>query len=73
MMQLKAALPMLFELIYHGPGMALSTRTAISDRAKGLQNAVDEFFPLAHKAYCCWHLQQNIKDHHGGAKAAKLF
>lgn len=44
----------------------------ISDRDKGLL-AADQELNNFHRAYCCWHIQKNIKDSHGGELASKIF
>ncbi|KAE8208357.1 hypothetical protein CF327_g7125 [Tilletia walkeri] len=41
--------------------------TIISDRDKGLMNAVENLIPNAQHAYCCYHLAANLKKHHGAA------
>ncbi len=45
--------------------------TIISDRDKGLA-AVDDRVPSAHRAWCCWHIAQNVRRNHGDA-AEKVF
>ena len=39
--------------------------TTMSDRDKGLLNAMKEIIPNVHHAHCCWHLAENIKKHFG--------
>ncbi|MGI4851955.1 MAG: transposase [Janthinobacterium lividum] len=43
----------------------------ISDRDKGLLRAVQEQFPLAHQAYCVYHLSKNVQQH-ASTKAAAV-
>lgn len=73
--QLRIALPILFRELPQLTcfGQPKNIRIDISNRDKGLQNAINEFFPYAHEAFCCQHIAQNIKDRHIGAKAQKLF
>jgi MULE transposase-like protein len=42
------------------PELATEAVTAISDRDKGLREAVDQLGPLCLAAYCCWHLKENL-------------
>ncbi len=49
------------------PGLAI-----ISNRKKGLENAVEEHFPLAHHSHCCFFLANNVQTPYGQA-CCKLF
>lgn len=55
------------------PEVNSSDTVIISDRDKGLvSKEVDERIPLVTRAWCCWHIAQNIRRHHGDA-AEKVF
>ena len=46
--------------------------TLISDRDKGLLKA-DGIFPYAIRAWCCFHLSENVKLAYGGISARDAF
>jgi hypothetical protein len=47
----------------------------VSDRSKGLENAVTQHLPLVHHAHCTQHMQDNVRrlKGGGGAAAAAIF
>ena len=45
----------------------------ISDRDKGLKEAIKKRFPNAAVAHCCQHIADNIQAYHGGAKIREKF
>ena len=45
-----------------------TTLTVISDRCKGIDNAVSEFLPRAAHSYCAFHIRQNLEQY--GSRAA---
>jgi transposase-like protein len=40
----------------------------ISDRDKGLKEAIKKWFPNAAVGHCCQHIADNIQAYHGAAK-----
>ncbi|KAE8217669.1 hypothetical protein CF319_g8294 [Tilletia indica] len=54
------------------PTLSLSSTTIISDRQKGLLNAIENVLPETTEGFCCWRLAENVKKHYG-AEARRLF
>ncbi|KAE8195822.1 hypothetical protein CF335_g5002 [Tilletia laevis] len=54
------------------PTLGLSTTTIISDRQKGLLNAIETVLPETIEGFCCFHLAENVKKHYG-MEARRLF
>ncbi|KAE8182182.1 hypothetical protein CF336_g8641 [Tilletia laevis] len=52
-------------LVFACPSIGDAKTTIISDRQKGLLNAINEVLPDATEGYCCWHLAENVKTHFG--------
>jgi hypothetical protein len=47
------------------PSLNMPNSVVISDPEKGLINALDDVFPRAKHAFCCYHIGANIKNRYG--------
>ena len=55
------------------PTLRTTALTILSDREKGLSNAVDDLFPRAHRGFCAQHIAENVKSRYGGVASRQAF
>jgi hypothetical protein len=67
---LQASLPVL-EVPHPKEGVPYHLFTFISDRQKGLLEALKEVFPNNHSCYCAVHIARNVEAGYGGPKQSK--
>jgi hypothetical protein len=58
--------------VRHMPKLNTNTMVLMSDRCKGLENAVAECCPAAHHVVCAVHLVRNVSAHFGAAAAEEI-